>query len=320
MKHLIVFIIALMVCLDPVDVKAQPADEYLSRAEFRQQIERIEDSLKETRRDQLNYTIEKNLLKEAYASNIETINIVLAVVLGGFSLIGYLGIRDIGALKKDYQTELQALTNVREKFESDVAKIAEEQRAIESINDEQDKRLKILEIQEKVRSLMEQKAFSRALEYISVGLDLDERNIFFFGTKGICLFRLRQYNDAITVYKHWLELEPEAVIPAANLLELYLIVRQFDMAEELEKKFMPAIVEAFGDGFIYFQRSMKALLSGRGSVKKILDEYEEKYGGEVNINRRWDYSDALFVINNIKESVDEEGRRVLIEFAARLKR
>jgi hypothetical protein len=64
-------------------------------------LDRIETNLVETRRDQLNYRIEKDLLKETFSSNYQTINIVLTIVLALFTVVGYLGIRDIGAIKKN---------------------------------------------------------------------------------------------------------------------------------------------------------------------------------------------------------------------------
>jgi hypothetical protein len=52
----------------------------------------LERSVKEVRRDQLNYKIERDLLKETNSSNIQTINIVIAIVLSIFSVLGFLGV------------------------------------------------------------------------------------------------------------------------------------------------------------------------------------------------------------------------------------
>jgi hypothetical protein len=40
------------------------------------------------------------LLRETYSSNYQTVNVVLALILGVFSIIGILGIRDIGQIRK----------------------------------------------------------------------------------------------------------------------------------------------------------------------------------------------------------------------------
>jgi len=54
-------------------------------------LRRVEDQLAEVRRDQLNYRLEKDLLKEAYSSNLQIINGVLVFFLGVISLIGFFG-------------------------------------------------------------------------------------------------------------------------------------------------------------------------------------------------------------------------------------
>ena len=63
-------------------------------------IEFLQNDIKEVRRDQLNYQIEKNLLKEAYSSNYTTIQIIISIILGIFAILGYLGIKSITSLKK----------------------------------------------------------------------------------------------------------------------------------------------------------------------------------------------------------------------------
>jgi len=45
------------------------------------EVQKLKDSVSEIRRDQLNYKIEKDLLKETFSSNYQTINIVLAIIL-----------------------------------------------------------------------------------------------------------------------------------------------------------------------------------------------------------------------------------------------
>ncbi len=52
-----------------------------------EQLRKIEDQLSEVRRDQLNYKIEKDLLKEAYSSNLQIVNAVIAIALGVFAVL-----------------------------------------------------------------------------------------------------------------------------------------------------------------------------------------------------------------------------------------
>lgn len=58
---------------------------------------------------QINYKIEKDLLKETYSNNYERINTVITFVLGLIGVIGFVGIKDIGSIKKEYESELKSL-------------------------------------------------------------------------------------------------------------------------------------------------------------------------------------------------------------------
>jgi len=49
----------------------------------------LEKQIQEIRRDQLNYKIEKDILKEVYSSNIATINLVITLILAVFGIIGF---------------------------------------------------------------------------------------------------------------------------------------------------------------------------------------------------------------------------------------
>ena len=50
------------------------------------QIEILQNDVKEIRRDQLNYKIEKELLKETYSSNYTTVQIFISLILGIFAI------------------------------------------------------------------------------------------------------------------------------------------------------------------------------------------------------------------------------------------
>ena len=75
-------------------------------------LDRHEHLIKTISGDRINYRIEKDLLKEAYSSNLQTINMVITFVLGVFAFLGYLGIRDISTIKKEYLLELSKLLSL----------------------------------------------------------------------------------------------------------------------------------------------------------------------------------------------------------------
>jgi tetratricopeptide (TPR) repeat protein len=170
-------------------------------------LDRIENSLTEVRRDQLNYKLEKDLLKEAFSSNYQTVNIVLAIVLGVFSVIGFLGIRDIGAIKKEYLAELERVNSLRNDLEVKVKQIGEQQERVQNdyleivkTNEEQSRRIKVLELQEKISSLMQTNNFQRALEYVTVALDLDRDNTILLEQKATSLWKLNDFEGAMDTY------------------------------------------------------------------------------------------------------------------------
>ena len=91
------------------------------------QIKRLEDDVKEIRRDQLNYQIERDLLKEAYATNLKTVDVLIALALGVITIVGgvlgFLGVRNIYALRKEYNDDLDALRRLKAGFEGDIERI-----------------------------------------------------------------------------------------------------------------------------------------------------------------------------------------------------
>lgn len=72
------------------------------------ELNKLKNEITEIRRDQLNYKIEKELMKEIYQSNFKTINILITSVLGLFGFLGFFGLRDISSLQKKYQDELDS--------------------------------------------------------------------------------------------------------------------------------------------------------------------------------------------------------------------
>jgi hypothetical protein len=94
-------------------------------------ISALEVQLKEIRRDQLNYQIEKDLLKETYSTNLQSINTTLTIVLGLFSIIGFLGINNIQTIKKEYLSELEKLRQTTADFQRRAKDLQQKQDAID---------------------------------------------------------------------------------------------------------------------------------------------------------------------------------------------
>ena len=73
---------------------------------LKNQVTQLENSVSEIRRDELNYKLEKDLLKETYSNNYERISLIITIVLGIIGLFGYSGLKDINSIRKEYTTAL----------------------------------------------------------------------------------------------------------------------------------------------------------------------------------------------------------------------
>lgn len=275
-------------------------------------IEKIQNDLIEIRRDQLNYKIEKDLLKETYSSNLQTINIVITIILGVFTVLGFFGIRSIGVLRKEYSDELKDLIKTREQLTSQMALITREQEEARkkytefaSINEEQDKRLKVLEIQEKVGNLIKNRNFVRALEYISVGLSTSPNDILLLRMKLRALSGINQFSQAIEVGEKLLELEPEDASTVMNLCEAYLLVERLGDYDTLKTKYGEQIRKR-ADGaalFSFFEALRGVIAEDLAAVKNIIVEYLSNASpGQSQRIPAWDFSEVRTYLKNKQQT------------------
>lgn len=208
----------------------QPPVSGAPEIEFQERMGIFERQLQETRRDQLNYKIERDLLKETYSSNLQTVNVVITLILGTFSVLGFLGVRSIGATRQEFSDELNQLRDIRSKSETRLAEIESRQQLAQTqlaevsrFSVEQDQRVKLLEIQERAASLVQQKAHQRALDYIAVGLDSNPDDLTLLGLKRTCVLFLNRFDEAREVLERIVVLDSENKIAATDLCEIYLI-------------------------------------------------------------------------------------------------
>ncbi|WP_167879839.1 hypothetical protein, partial [Leptospira levettii] len=93
------------------------------------------------------------------------------LILGITGIFGFVGLRDIGSIKKEYQTELAALKNLKIEFESkskefdlEKQKVDEEFKLIIKENQEQNNRIKVIELRDKTYSALRENNLISALE------------------------------------------------------------------------------------------------------------------------------------------------------------
>lgn len=196
-------------------------------------IEQMDNQMKEVRRDELNYKIEKDLLKETYSNNYERISLIITIILGIIGVLGYLGIKDINSIKKEYTTELTKLKQLQSdiaskftEFQTSKEKYDTELRDIFNTNDEQNKKIKVLELKDKITNLFKEDLYGSALEFCIVALELSPNDITLLHSKAMIHTRLRNYKESITTYLKILEIDKENQSSIFNLTEVYLMNKQ----------------------------------------------------------------------------------------------
>lgn len=221
--------VAVVLLSAPQDAGAQRA-LVDSAASLRADISRMQEDLAVLRRDQLNYSLERDLLRETFSSNFATVQTVLALVLAIFTILSFFGYRNLGSLQKEFQSELDTFKKARGEVELHLKSVQQDQEraekqmeALASKNQEQDKRLRGLELREKASTLIKDSNFSLALEYVIIGLEFAPEDLALLEMKADCLSKLGRTDEAIEVHQQLLERRPKASGVAQNLLEAYLL-------------------------------------------------------------------------------------------------
>lgn len=282
------------------------------------ELQKLKDNVSEIRRDQLNYKIEKDLLRETFSSNYQTINVVLAIVLGIFTIIGVLGIRDISTIRKDYLKEFDNLSNLRKDFEFEVKKFMGEQEKIKEkyleiikTNEEQNKRIKVLELQEKISAAIKEQNYKQALEYVKLALELDPDNTVILHRKALCYHKSNEFQKAVGIYKKILELDPEYLSAIVDLLELFLFLKQFENFNALYEKNKLLIDAKGGETGLktYYKILELYQLNKYDEMKVLLKERLQVMPKGKQKLFSWDFNDVLKFIQPNKPL--DEGKKMM---------
>ena len=288
---------------------------------LKEEVKSLSNKVDEVKRDQLNYLIEKNLLKETYSNNYERINLFLTGILGIFGLFSFLGIRDLNSIKKEYREELENLKRLQldvefkaKDFDESKKKYDKEITEIIEKNEEQSNKIKLLEIKEKISTLFTQKSYDRALEYCIIALELSPNDIGLLLNKGLIYTKTKKYEEAIINYLGILEIEQNNNTAISNLAELYLFVKNEVLSDELVKKH-PDIFNSKSDGEVLKLFNLIKLFN-KADAKNIKDIVIAKIDRTDLKNKKkrmsgWDVSDAIIYIHS---QPDSEHRTNLVNF------
>lgn len=262
----------------------------------------LRHQLEIVQRDQLNYKIEKDLLKEAYSSNLQSVNLVITIVFGIFAVLGYAGMRSIKEIRTDYRAELDKLKELKGSFEKELDSLRAKQRDFElsvaeltRTNDAQDRRLKVMEIIEKVGSLIGNRAYGWALEHISIGLSLDPKNAILLAQQAQCYGKQGQLGAAISSSRKLLEVEPDNIGHITNLCEYLALAGDKAAFESYYQKYASQI-ESGAEGALSAYLKVVALTTTASidQARSFLADFAKQQSPEPKARLdNWSFDDAI---------------------------
>jgi tetratricopeptide (TPR) repeat protein len=306
MKNIILLILTIFLTL-----KISAKDALVISTNDNYTIEQLQNDVKEIRRDQLNYKIEKDLLKETYSSNFTTVQIIISLILGIFAILGYLGLKGISSLKEEYNSELTKLKDIKSEFElklkdlsASQEKVKEQISTIDSSNEEQNKKIKILEIKEKISSLLSQKNYQRVLDYAAIGLELSQDDIELISVRAKTLIQLRNYPEAIEAHKLGIKIDPTNASLINDLAEIYLIEGHIERYNDLvnnKKEYFKSeqdVLLTYLEALKFFKLKMFS------EMKKIISDFV--LNGDLSTTKNhidgWSFSDIKYSFQKIENS------------------
>lgn len=270
-------------------------------------LEDLEFRLKRIEGNEQNYKLEKDLLKETYSNNYERINFFITIALGLIGILGYLGIRDISSIKKEYEKELSSLREIQSQFkikseelDKGKKKLDDDLKGIIRENEEQSRRIKFIELKEKVGSLIKENNLSSALEFSNAALELSKNDVDVLNLKGRILCRLNQLNDAVETYQLAISVNPTNSPSIVNTAECLMFAKDIEGAKKLieqhkaifESKESGRLLEMFELFELYHSSNKDRLLE---IAKSYVDFNNLSVTGKKMIG--WDLSEAIYFIH-----------------------
>ena len=279
----------------------------VSDGEIARDIRNLQDDIKEVRRDQLNYKIERDLLKEAYATNLKTVDVLITIAFGTItivvSILGFLGLRNVAAIRKEYQDDLAVLRKMKLEFESDLDHIKKREGETSDQVSNLANRIQLLELQEKVAQLFKNNDFVRTLNYIEVGLSLAPEDETFLNIRYLCHLKLRNYAAALQSNETLLTKNAKGAV--ANQAELYLIMKRISDYDQLMAK-----TTSFGPPYelnepelrIYLQALRSYMVGDEAKLKEDIQKYLELAApGQSKRIGTWMFDDVEVAIRDQPE-------------------
>jgi len=310
--------ISLVCVLTSTKILAQPV---ASPTDVRMQ--QLETIVKQIERDQLNYKIEKDLLRETYSTQYQTIQLVLSIILGIFTVLGYLGYRSVDRLKKEYSDGLARLNLSRDASEKQLSNLAEAlARAdrklgeLQSVNTDQSRRIELLELKDNIATRIRDGQFYRAVEYADLALEIEPEDVEILSLKATGLSRLGRYPEVIPIFAAMLDRDPNLAVAAHNLAEYYLILGQHEEYDQLKNDRAPAHFPPDKPLSLYFEILSAFLRNDPTAFKTHLMRLVDLHGdaSQRNLVTGWNFWELGSLLRNHTNSSMHACMSLLLSF------
>ena len=264
----------------------------------------LENQLEEVKRDQLNYKIEKDLIRETYKANYDRINMGITFILGIIGVIGYLGIRDINSIKKQFNSELENLKELRQSFKTKVEELDQTKKKYDDSIEEftktnkiQNNKLQVIEIKEKISKCLREDESTRALEYCIVALEIAPKDNSLLRTKSIIYNRLGRFSDSKYALLEAVENDPNDTSIILDLIEVVIFNKEIEEAKRLMEKYKSEISKRSEGKLMKFLNILISYIQDDfETVKKTVISEISKYDLEIKASRisGWSVKEAIY--------------------------
>ncbi len=311
MKFIQKIIIVLFLFTFSLEVNAISDSLKIKNLEFR--MEQLNNSLEEVRRDELTYQIEKDLIRETYSSNYERTNTVISIVLVVLGILGFLGFKGISTTKKEYEIELNKLRKIEaefnlkaKSFDDVTTKFNTEIKEITRINEEQNNKIKFLELKEKVSKLIEENRFTTALEYVNAGLEINSEDITLHNSKSCILIRLNQLNEALTSLEIAMKIDENDNTTIVNIVECLHFLNEIDRANEIIQLHKKVIENKAEGGLVHLLKLLDlyhnySSSEMKGFIRELVNIHD--MDSKKNRLRGWQLDEAIYFATYQPETV-----------------
>lgn len=276
-------------------------------ADLHQAIKRNSDDIAIIRRDEINYQVERDILKEVYTSHIQSIGLMISAVSIAvglfFAVLGYLGFKSVGGLKDDYTAELKNVQALKAKLEQEFEELKSKQSKTEVEVDVLASKVGLIELTEKIGALINAGNYEWALEHIRVGMEVNPEYLPLLRQFAHCQVRTHEFDTAILSYRKILASKSKNAGDIQNFAELLIISEHLDDYKELYKNHKSAIDKAHnGILTIYFDTLCGVQSANLDEARKsLLPLFEKSPSGASVKMPNWQYSDLIEKITEMPE-------------------